>query len=110
MPPLFVQIVAQFDLRIGTENSPLLGDQHHLDGTFGKVEARVEIFADVSDALGDLQTDLRREVNPTVYSVSEFRKKISTRFICIKGANLIVKIPNDSYLAHLITLISGICS
>jgi predicted nucleotidyltransferase len=38
-------------------------------------------FADVSDALGDLQTDLRREVNPTVYSVSEFRKKISTRFI-----------------------------
>ena len=38
-------------------------------------------FAAVSDALGDLQTDLRREVNPTVYSVPEFRKKTSTPFI-----------------------------
>jgi hypothetical protein len=38
-------------------------------------------FAAVSDALGDLQTDLRREVNPTVYSGPEFRKKTSTPFI-----------------------------
>lgn len=38
-------------------------------------------FAAVSDALGDLQTDLRREVNPTVYSVLEFKEKISTPFI-----------------------------
>ena len=38
-------------------------------------------FAAVSDALGDLQTDLRRDVNPTVYSVPEFRKKSSTPFI-----------------------------
>ncbi len=38
-------------------------------------------FAAVSDALGDLQADLRREVNPTVYNVREFREKISTPFI-----------------------------
>ncbi len=38
-------------------------------------------FAAVSDALGDLQTELRREVNPTVYGVMEFMEKISTPFI-----------------------------
>lgn len=38
-------------------------------------------FAAVSDTLGDLQTELRREVNPTVYSVPEFKEKISTPFI-----------------------------
>lgn len=38
-------------------------------------------FAAVSDALGDLQADLRREVNPTVYNVHELREKISTPFI-----------------------------
>ena len=38
-------------------------------------------FAAVSDALGDVQTDLRREINPTVYKLTEFRKKISTPFI-----------------------------
>ncbi|MFH1841653.1 MAG: nucleotidyltransferase domain-containing protein [bacterium] len=38
-------------------------------------------FAAVSDALGDVQTSLRREVNPTVYPTPEFRKKLSTPFI-----------------------------
>ena len=38
-------------------------------------------FAEVSDALGDLQSDLGREVNPTVYSAVEFKKKTSTPFI-----------------------------
>ena len=38
-------------------------------------------FAAVSDALGDLQTTLRREVNPTVYGPPEFTEKISTPFI-----------------------------
>jgi predicted nucleotidyltransferase len=38
-------------------------------------------FADVSDALGDAQNDLLREINPTVYSVAEFAKKTSTPFI-----------------------------
>jgi predicted nucleotidyltransferase len=38
-------------------------------------------FAAVSDALGDVQNDLLREINPTVYSVAEFAKKISTPFI-----------------------------
>jgi len=38
-------------------------------------------FAAVSDALGEVQTDLRREINPTVYNVTEFREKISTPFI-----------------------------
>lgn len=38
-------------------------------------------FADVSDAFGDLQTDLRREVNPTVYGPAEFKKKMTTPFV-----------------------------
>jgi predicted nucleotidyltransferase len=38
-------------------------------------------FAEVSDELGDLQSDLGREVNPTVYSAVEFKKKTSTPFI-----------------------------
>jgi predicted nucleotidyltransferase len=38
-------------------------------------------FAAVSDALGDVQNDLLREINPTVYSVAEFAKKTSTPFI-----------------------------
>jgi predicted nucleotidyltransferase len=38
-------------------------------------------FAEVSDALGNLQTDLRRDVNPTVYAVREFTEKMSTPFI-----------------------------
>jgi predicted nucleotidyltransferase len=38
-------------------------------------------FAEVSDALGDLQSDLGREVNPTVYGAVEFKKKTSTPFV-----------------------------
>jgi predicted nucleotidyltransferase len=38
-------------------------------------------FSEVSDALGDVQTDLRREINPTVYGVPEFKEKTSTPFI-----------------------------
>lgn len=38
-------------------------------------------FSDVSDALGDAQTILGREVNPTVYDVREFVEKMSTPFI-----------------------------
>ena len=38
-------------------------------------------FAAVSDALGDAQSTLRREVNPTVYPVAEFLRKRATPFM-----------------------------
>lgn len=59
-------------------------------------------FAEVSDALGDLQTDLRREVNPTVYGVPEFKEKIFTPFIAstIRKSKLFL-IGNDDELARL---------
>lgn len=38
-------------------------------------------FAEVSDALGDVQSTLRREVNPTVYPVEEFASKRNTSFM-----------------------------
>jgi predicted nucleotidyltransferase len=38
-------------------------------------------FADVVDALGDVQLTLRREVNPTVYPVTEFQAKHELPFM-----------------------------
>jgi predicted nucleotidyltransferase len=59
-------------------------------------------FAAVSDALSDLQTDLRREVNPTVYGVPEFKKKISTPFIAsILRKPKLYLIGDDDELARL---------
>ncbi len=38
-------------------------------------------FAEVCEALGDVQARLRREINPTVYPVEEFRSKHNTPFL-----------------------------
>ena len=38
-------------------------------------------FSAISDALGDTQAQLRREVNPIIYSVTEFKKKLTTPFV-----------------------------
>lgn len=38
-------------------------------------------FAKISDVLGDVQATLRREVNPTVYPVEEFKAKQATPFM-----------------------------
>jgi predicted nucleotidyltransferase len=59
-------------------------------------------FAAVSDALADLQTGLRREVNPTVYGVSEFKEKSSTPFIAsIIRKPKVFLIGNDDELARM---------
>jgi len=59
-------------------------------------------FAAVSDALGDLQTDLRREVNPTVYGLSEFKEKTSTPFIAsVLRKPKVFLIGNDDELARM---------
>jgi predicted nucleotidyltransferase len=59
-------------------------------------------FAAVSDALSDLQTDLRREVNPTVYGVPEFKEKTSTPFIAsILRKPKLYLIGDDDELARL---------
>lgn len=38
-------------------------------------------FAEICDALGEVQLALGREVNPTVYSAEEFRQKLSLPFL-----------------------------
>jgi predicted nucleotidyltransferase len=59
-------------------------------------------FAAVSDALGDLQMDLRREVNPTVYGLTEFKEKTHTPFIAsIIRKPKVFLIGNDDELARL---------
>ncbi len=59
-------------------------------------------FAAVSDTLSDLQTDLRREVNPTVYGVTEFKEKTSTPFIAsILRKPKLYLIGDDDELARL---------